>query len=365
MIFKVAVLSSKSMKWVSVLLCMKLLCTLFVIFVFSRFSPLIDADLYLSGFYVDDVLRTRIIQGIVNMLLSLGSSVFVHWIFGVLSLTGLLYYYFLGGTRWQVFFPLLLPSTLIWTSVIGKEAIFYGAFTLALVIWARFVVQKCILRDFIFLAVSVAICALFRPHYAVVIFWLFVSIVMIEKLKVAAGIWLCLLALFAVSIICTFVWEPLLWRGFGGIEPEARASRFVILGIEPKTHAGFAAYKSLLPLGALLGITGPMPTELFERPVFIPFFLEGLLVMFFPMGVYLYAINQFFDGKKQFVKIFWISLVPAILALVALHAPFGFLNPGSAIRWRVNFEAAFHMAPLLLFFEFLDDDRSSNNSLPS
>jgi hypothetical protein len=51
--------------------------------------------------------------------------------------------------------------------------------------------------------------------------------------------------------------------------------------------------------------------------------------------------------------------------LMVLHAPFGLLNPGSATRWRVNFEPIFHMAPLLLIYGFLDKDRHENHSFPS
>ncbi len=34
----------------------------------------------------------------------------------------------------------------------------------------------------------------------------------------------------------------------------------------------------------------------------------------------------------------------------------GILNPGSPIRWRVNFELIFYMAPLLLFLEAKKND---------
>jgi hypothetical protein len=51
-----------------------------------------------------------------------------------------------------------------------------------------------------------------------------------------------------------------------------------------------------------------------------------------------------------------IAQLYAIIILVLVHAPFGILNPGSAIRWRVNFELIFYMAPLLLFLEAKKND---------
>lgn len=357
MISKVAIVSPKFVKRLSFLLCLKLLFALLAVFVFARFSPLVDAGLYLSGFYESDVaLRTRIIQGVVLTLSKLGGPVFVHWAFGIFSLAGVLYYYGRGGVRWQVCIPLFLPSTLIWSSVIGKEAIFYGAFTLVLVIWARFVLRKCDLTDYVFLAVGATICLLLRPHYALAICWLFVSALLTDKLNKNAWIWLCLLALLGSGILLAFAWEPLLYRGFGGIEPTARASRFVFFGIEPRTAAGFDTYKSLLPLGALLGIIGPLPAEIYSRPILLPFLLEGVLLLLFPAVVYLYTTKQSFVGKQRFRTVFWMCLVPAIVVLIVLHAPFGLLNPGSATRWRVNFEAIFHIALILLLFGFLDNE---------
>ena len=365
MIGNLVALLPKPVRWTVLLLGVKLFFTLLAVFFFSKYSPLVDADLYLSNYYViDPHLRTRFIQNFVTLLSNFGGAIFVHWSFGVLSLMGVFYYYWRGGGRWQLCLLLLLPSTLIWTSVIGKEAIFYGTFTLSIAIWVQFVARKCTATDYIFLALAMLVCALLRPHYGVVLVWLFLSAVLVNKFKNTAWPWLCLLAILGAGVVFAFAWDALLLRGFGGIEPSARASRFALFGIDQKTSAGFETYKSLVPLGALLGIIGPMPTELFARPEFIPFFLEGVLILLFPAGVYFYASRQSFEGQKRFMAIFWLCLVPAILALLVLHAPFGLLNPGSATRWRVNFEAAFHMAPLLLLYGFLDNDLHENHSFP-
>ena len=188
---------------------------------------------------------------------------------------------------------------------------------------------------------------------------------LVEKFKSGAWLWLFLLALLGCGILWLVAWEPLLFRGWGGVDPNARASRFVFFGLEPGTDDGFQKYKSLLPLGALIGIIGPLPTEVYSRPIFIPFFLEGVLVLLLPAAVYFFACRQSFEHKQRFKAIFWLCLVPAILALMVLHAPFGLLNPGSATRWRVNFEAIFHIAPLLLLYGFLDNDRHANHPFPS
>ena len=155
-----------------------------------------------------------------------------------------------------------------------------------------------------------------------------------------------------------------MYRGFVAIEPTAPASRFNYFEIQPHTDVGFEQFKHWVPLGALLGIVGPMPHELFSRPVFIPFFLEGTLILLFPLLVYLIVNRKAFLHRKRFNAIFLWCLLPAILALMVLHAPFGLLNPGSATRWRVNFESIFYLAPLLLYYSFKDSSYRENHSLP-
>jgi hypothetical protein len=218
-----------------------------------------------------------------------------------------------------------------------------------------------------FLAVAAVLCLILRPHYTIALIWLFLSTFHVNKFKERAWLLLCPMMLlgFAVLFIFSGLWEALILHGFNAIDPEARASRFHYFGIIKDTGAGFEIYKSLVPLGGILGILGPIPSELYSRPIFVPFFLEGLLIFFSPVGVYFFASKQTFPQKKHFKEIFWLCLVPAILLLIVVHAPSGLLNPGSATRWRVNFEAIFHFAPLLLFYAFLDNERYANHPLPS
>jgi len=346
------------------LVCLKLVGLVFAVFVFGKFSPLVDANLYLTDSFSSDMaFRTRLIQHIVTFINGFGGAISAHLFFGLVSLSGVLYYIFKGGTRLLFCLTLMLPSSLIWTSIVGKEAIFYGCFTLSLVIWTRFLVKKCTVIDYILISLATVMCALLRPHYAVVLCWLFLSAVIVDKLKSRAWLWLIVLAIVSCILVYAFEWRDLLVRGYGAIERTARASRFELLGISKDVNVGFDDYVSLLPLGAIFGIVGPMPSELIGRPIFIPFFLEGVLILLSPVALYFYACTQSFDGKQEFKTIFFMCLAPAIIALIVLHSPFGLLNPGSAIRWRVNFETVFYLAPLLLLYCFKDNHHNENHPL--
>jgi len=347
------------------LLCVKVIGVAFATLIFGRFTPLVDSELYIKGFYVGEIAsRTALIHSLATMANRLGGTYFAHLTFALMSVVGLAYYYLIGGRRWVLTLVLLFPSALVWTSIVGKEALFFGGFTLLLVVWTRFATNELVRLD-VGAAVLVGVmCAILRPHYAVVVIWLFASVAILKKMGDKA--WPFILLLFLLGAVGVFatVWDDLLYRGFGGIESTARASRFNYFGIEAGSDAGFEQFNSMVHLGALLGIVGPMPVELFARPVFIPFFIEGMLILLCPCLVYFYAGRQHFLGKDRFNAIFLGCLLPAILALMVLHAPFGLLNPGSAIRWRVNFEAIFYMAPLLLLYAFMDKAPHENRSFP-
>ena len=341
------------------LLAIKLFGVTFATLIFAKYTPLIDSQNYLNGNYtIDHATRTRFINWLAFELNRLVGPYLAHLTFALLSAAGLLYYYISGGRRWILMAFLLLPSSLVWTSVVGKDAIYFGGFGLALVIWSKYAIRPLNLTDRILLIVSLGICLLLRPHYSIALIWIFLSTYLVKKYQAVAFPWL--LAIFfigAAVIYYSGIGESLFLRGIGGIDPLARASRFDSLGIKLHTEEGYLRYKSLALLGALYGIIGPFPSEAIIRYEFMPFLFEGILIFIMPYGILLFANRMTFADKKQFFRIFLWCLIPAIIILMLLHAPFGLLNPGSATRWRVNFEQIFYLAPLLLIFRFLDEKK--------
>jgi len=276
----------------------------------------------------------------------------------MISVLGLVYYYQTGGRRWSLLLTLFLPSTLVWSSIVGKEAIYCGGLGLALVVWSSYTVRRLHWHEVFIAAISLSICFSFRPHYTVALSWLFVATVSIKHLKDKAPIFL-LSLLFIGAISAYFlVWDELLFRAYSGIESTARASRFESFGIAAKSLDGFQQFKSYLPLGVLIGIVGPLPSEVLKRIEFLPFFIEGVIILLSPLLIYIWASRHALPQEVLFKKIFWWCLIPAILMLMLIHAPFGLLNPGSATRWRTNFEQIFYLAPLLLLYRFIDRDHA-------
>jgi hypothetical protein len=351
---------------IAVVLAIKMAGVFFATMIFARFTPLVDSDLYLQGFYqLETSLRLQIVQRLAIVLKAVVGAQLTHWSFGVISTAGIIYYFVTGGRRWSIVLTLLFPSALVWTSIVGKEAIFFGCFSLLLVIWSKYAVDSLNRIDWIAAFFALAIASMLRPHYAGVIVWLFFSTGIVRKWGTKA-----LPVVVMSMLVCAFAvylleWDDLLRRGFGGIEPSARASRFDAFGIEPQTEIGKARFERFVPLGTIQGIIGPMPQEVLSRPEFLPFFLEGLFILLSPYLIYRYSMGKKFEKKELFIRLFFWCLLPTIGALMILHAPFGILNPGSATRWRTNFEAIFYLAPLLLLFRCLDDVPNEGSSLSS
>ena len=141
-------------------------------------------------------------------------------------------------------------------------------------------------------------------------------------------------------------------RGLEAIVSTAKASRHVALDI-----SSLKTFISHLDTGMLFGIVGPFPSELLDRPEFIPFFIEGIIILISPLIIGIFLFKKTRKTKNNiYILNFIYGVVPAIIIVALMHAPFGVLNPGSAIRWRVNFELIFYMAPLLLFLEAKKND---------
>lgn len=333
----------------------------FALAIFARYTPLVDSQLYVSGFYAGTgEIRTGLVQSLATLLTRVGGPCLAHYGFAMISTLGLIYYYLIGGRRAFLLLTLLLPSTLVWTSIVGKEAIFCGFLSIALVIWSSYAVRALRWYEILVVLGSLIICFAFRPHYAAALLWLFVSAFVVKNTRNWAPAILLMLLAIGFTLVYLFVWDELLFRGYSGIDSAARSSRFELFDIDPlsdRNHSGFLKFRSMIHVGMLVGIVGPLPSEVAQRIEFLPFFTEGFLVLCSPLLIFLYALKKGLFVQQYFNKLFFWCIAPSLIMLTLVHAPFGLLNPGSATRWRVNFEQFFYLAPLLLTFGFLDQKR--------
>ena len=334
-------------KILSTCMLIKLIGFTFAYYIFFKYTQVLDYKLYIEGFYNSDTsLRTRLIGIISSSIYNMFGLLAVNFIFGCISIIGVAYFYLRGGKSILPILFLLLPSSLIWTSIIGKEAIFFGFYCLLIVIWCRYVTTKLDYSDYLLFLVSLVICIVLRPHYSIVIIWLYLSTFLVKhrflSYKSLIFLYVCI-----VSLIYIYLYGSLVDRGFFGIDYDARSSRFKVFNL-PQTEEGVLLYHNFLPLSFFMGIIGPLISELRVRIEFLPFFIEGIFILISPLFFIILNLNRkvnIYNIDDGFVTlIYFLALVLAMF----LHAPFGILNPGSAIRWRVNFEPLFYLLPVFL-----------------
>ena len=156
------------------------------------------------------------------------------------------------------------------------------------------------------------------------------------------------------------------WRAFSSIDINGGASRNYDLGFDKLDLANsqnvLKHFNKFFGLGFVFGIVGPLPGELINRLEFLPFFIEGVVILLSPLLILFLLIKSNlykYDNINCLNYVY--GVLPTIILIMLVHAFFGILNPGTAIRWRVNFELIFYFAPFLLYSNILES-KNENNS---
>ena len=79
----------------------------------------------------------------------------------------------------------------------------------------------------------------------------------------------------------------------------------------------------------------------------------------------LLRFNKNFSFPNLYFKNYIYGIIPAIVIVIMVHAYFGILNPGTAIRWRINFELIFYFAPYLIYLNLNELKNEKNPTLSS
>ena len=88
----------QSWQLISMVILIKAFGVAFAILVFSKFTPLIDSQLYLNSFYSNSgEFRTKLIQLIAQPINHYFGIYFTHLAFALIATLGLIYYYLTGG----------------------------------------------------------------------------------------------------------------------------------------------------------------------------------------------------------------------------------------------------------------------------
>jgi hypothetical protein len=242
-----------------------------------------------------------------------------------------------------------LPNFGIWTSILGKEAV--GSFAMCII--AVMLIKKlngCYrlkLIDYF----AIYLCTLFKPQYLLYIAQAWIFIVIVKNFKdkkifpLAFGIMIICLNLAALYLMRDIV--DFLAKGmavhFHANDPSlAQSTRSETPWLEPY---GFYAHA---PYGMLIAFFGPTPAEMLRKPAQMIAGIESLGMFFCFLRLLLPRIKHF-SGTFNFNPTVWFVYFVVFAGVLFVHYPFGFLNPGSAIRYRANFYPLFVLMLFNLF----------------
>lgn len=348
----------------------KLFALWFSLTVFSTYTKLADADSYVAGEWVSKVWFDRT-YSVGNISYFLASNLGKNWAYIVFALVSglgiaITMIRMPSAAFWRIGPLFFLPSTTIYTSIPGKESLAGFGICLILAWWFSFLENKKTILTLTVLPLGLFIYAFLRPHYALAVCYIvFLTLIWRPVFKVSNKIinFYCMnrLSFGVVFLVITMTVAFSLPNFFDLMSNliKVALSYFPAGNGRADRHAWLSwtveeDFWTNLWWSLPFSIIGPLPNEVVERPIFLPFALEGMFIL----ALILFALIRLVKcGNLQKQKYTLTVIVPGLLLLVMLHAPFGTANPGSAIRYRAAFEWI-----LLIPLVFLAFDEKSSRS---
>jgi hypothetical protein len=340
---------------------LKVAYMLFGLFVFANVTTLGDTGRYLEGGAFSAVTwylnSTEMMDVLASSFGILGGPVFANLPFVFLSTFGV--YYSVKRLNLHdretklVLLMLSLPSFGIWTSIASKEAV--AVFFLGGILGFLIDLIKGNKKNYVFLFLSLYLCAIFKPQYLVGIFALFFFIYVdkIFSLKLVGKVILFFLFLL-VSFLSLYIYREEI-NQYSFLMPahftmDADSTRQNDIWLDD-----FDVFWNA-PYGIFIAFVGPTLSEALSKQIHFYVFLESCFILLF-FSLYSikilimqikYASINFFFPACFFIVVSWILFV---------NYPFGVLNPGSAVRYRQNFYA---FLIVLFYFCYIEIKRNLN-----
>lgn len=322
---------------------------IFAVFVYSKFTSLGDYDRYINSTQNFSMLildSTPFVDFSGNIAGSIfGRNFLANLPFICLSFYGVYYpvkKIVLSDDRLiSLLLILSFPSFGVWTSVLGKES--YCVFAVGLVLGYFIDLLSGYKRLPTFMELfGIFLVYRFKPQYIIAMAHVFVF-AFLRSRRSKPGLILFVFILFIAIDISTFYYF-----------------REVISDLSLMMHTHFSSsltsrgntlqeeYDVFIqaPYGMLLAFIGPTLSESIHRLVFLPTLIESIVMLAILIyGIWKGGVNRLIYGR---INITFISVIFfAFFWFLFVHYPFGFFNPGSAVRYRSGFQ---HFLIILVFY---------------
>jgi hypothetical protein len=242
-----------------------------------------------------------------------------------------------------------LPNFAVWTSIHGKEAV--GCFFSAVLAVAIIKMLNGPYRLKFIDYAALYLCLMFKPQYLLFIMqagaFIFIARRFSDKRYVPMVLGLLIIA---ANVTVIYLFRDMIDTVARGMAVHFKSNN-ANLAQSTRSEAPWLetyGFFHSAPYGMFIAFFGPTLPEMLRKPAQMLAGCESILMI----GCFLFLLwprlkyNLFFFRFNPTVLITYLILFVGILFI---HYPFGFLNPGSAIRYRANFYALFILLLLYLF----------------
>lgn len=242
-----------------------------------------------------------------------------------------------------------LPNFGVWTSILGKEAIgcFFSSIIAVLII--KKIYGSYQLKPIDYLALY--LCAVFKPQYLLFIMQAFIFLLITRRFADRKYFPLMLgLIIIAINIGVIYYFRDMIDGLAKGMAIHFRSSDPNLAHSTRSEEPWLMPYGFFhsAPYGMFIAFFGPTPSEMLTKPAQLLAGLESLMMI--TCFMFLLIPRLYYNLKYlRFNPRVFICYLLIFAGILFIHYPFGFLNPGSAIRYRSNFYALFVLLLLYLF----------------
>lgn len=336
----------------------KLFYMLFALFVYSHFTSLGDTWTYFAGghYNISNFLwSSSSMMGVTGFLFAkVFGTVLANLPYLFLSFYGIYYSVSrLDLAKKELIYLLLflsLPSFGVWTSICSKESI--GVFFMGIL--AGYIIDlyyKRRLRMKFIEYIAIYLGLLFKPQYLVIVVSIILFLYIKRKfnLKKITTFLMIFLYIFSIAFIYNWFYDEINQVSLiipTHFNPDAKSTRENTLLLE----YGDIIYNA--PYGMFISFWGPTWNEVLAKPAqsiafFESFFIVSMFLIFFLKMI----MKSIVFARVNILLVFLFSAI--FILILFVHFPFGFMNPGSALRYRENFYAFFVVFVFLFKNEYL------------
>lgn len=325
------------------------------VFVYSKFTQLGDTNRYLnagvffsSNMFIESTVMMDVLGSISKLIFRV--DFLANLPFTLLSFFSIKYAVKsmkISRNKYLIFFLLSMPSFCIWTSVCSKEAISVFYISILSVYLFRIIEHGSVKPKMIEI-LALYLCGLFKIVYLIYIFQAILLVAIIRRLNLKGY------RILIVSFCCILLNLIILYIARDEIDLFSKGMAIYFeadtaFSTRPNTIwvNNYDVYRNA-PYAMYISFIGPTIHEMINNPLHLLTGLESYTILVIFLYLLYPAMSRIVKHGKVDILFTSYGFI-MFTGVLFVHAFYGALNPGSAVRYRENFYLLF---VLFLVYQF-------------